>query len=762
MLRKIITIKNVSRFAYYNASGDVELKRYNLVFAENARGKTTLCAILRSLQSGDAAHLIGRTTLGAADAPEIKILLNAGATATFSDGTWSATLPELAIFDSVFVSENVHSGDVVDIDHRRNLYSVIVGKRGVDLAKQIDDLDGETRAKSTEIQEKAAAVQALALGLTVEAFTVLAEDSAIDDKIATKEKELEAVKQAAQIKTRTALGNLALPESPGAAFAALLDKTQEGIAADAEQRVSDQIKAHSMGARGQAWLSEGLQYIHDTAACPFCSQSLDAATALIGAYKTYFSEAYNALRSEINAMRRHVDAALSDREIASLERIVDQNTAAAEFWTRFCEITAPVLQSSRLGDTLRALRQAALALLDHKAAAPLDRITIDAPFIAASASLSTTQQAVGIYNKAVITANALITSKKAATQAADVRKVETELLRLRVIKKRHEPEGKKACDDYATAQQQKKAKQDRKAAVREELDEYTERVIGRYEQTINQLLKDFHAGFRVTGTKHGYPGGVASSTYQILINDTPVELGDAQTPIEKPSFRNTLSAGDKSTLALAFFLAQLAHDPNKASRIVIFDDPFSSQDSFRRECTVQKIKKCGQDCEQVIVLSHDLGFLKRVWDQLLEPADRKCLTLTRIDLFNTTIRECDIEKETQATYKADREMLRAYCLTAQGNPRDVVQKIRPVLEAYCKLLGAGVLVEVDTLGVIVDKIRSAGTAHQLFPLCDKLEELNIYTRRYHHGESPGAATENIDNAELQGYVALTLDMTGGS
>lgn len=52
MPRKIIAIKNVGRFLSYSASGNVELKRYNLIFAENGPGKTTLCAILRSLHLG--------------------------------------------------------------------------------------------------------------------------------------------------------------------------------------------------------------------------------------------------------------------------------------------------------------------------------------------------------------------------------------------------------------------------------------------------------------------------------------------------------------------------------------------------------------------------------------------------------------------------------------------------------------------------------------------------------------------------------------
>jgi len=163
MLRKFVSIKNVGRFLRYSATGDVELKRYSLIFAENGRGKTTLCAILRSLQSGDAAHILGRTTLGSAGAPEILILLDTGA-ATFSTGAWSKTVPSLTVFDSTFVSEHVYSGDAVDLGHKRNLYRVIVGNQGVELSREIESLDAASRAKATEIREKRQLVQRLVPG----------------------------------------------------------------------------------------------------------------------------------------------------------------------------------------------------------------------------------------------------------------------------------------------------------------------------------------------------------------------------------------------------------------------------------------------------------------------------------------------------------------------------------------------------------------------------------------------------------------------
>ena len=69
-LTKFVSIVSVGRFQNYKAAGDVTLKRSTLIFAENGRGKSTLCAILRSLQSNDPAHILGRTTLGSTIGPQ--------------------------------------------------------------------------------------------------------------------------------------------------------------------------------------------------------------------------------------------------------------------------------------------------------------------------------------------------------------------------------------------------------------------------------------------------------------------------------------------------------------------------------------------------------------------------------------------------------------------------------------------------------------------------------------------------------------------
>lgn len=613
---------------------------------------------------------------------------------------------------------------------------------------------------NAEIREKAASLQALLpTNITLETFLATEEDPGIDQRIAAAEVELQALQQTAKIRAKALLTAVTIPALP-VGLAELLATTVDGIARDAETRVNDQVEAHAMHERGQTWLSEGVGYVRNES-CPFCGQSLAPAAQLIAAYRAFFSERYRRLRDNIDAMRTSVEYVLGDRQIASIERILDQNNAGVEFWSRFCVI-APPIPPDTVGDKLRALRDAALDLLGRKTAAPLETVVPGDDFRAAVAVAEASATASAAYNKAVATANAVIGARKIAAGTTDIATASDTLAILRLRKKRYESEVNAACLAYQTAVEHKGTIEKQKRVAKNKLNEHTKTVLERYAQTVNLLLGDFHTGFRITKTEHGYPGGIASSSYQILINSIPVELGDDKTPLNKPSFRNTLSSGDKSTLALAFFIAQLEHDPDKTEKIVVFDDPFNSQDAFRKDHTVRKIRDIGETCAQVMVFSHDLHFLKRLWERLQDkPAERKCLELKRIGLHNTSIVEWDIEGAVQSTYRADRQALTDFYHEGTGKPREVVQRIRPVLETYGKILGAGMVDEADTLGVIVSKIRATGQAHQLYSICDGLEDLNTYTRRYHHGENPQAATEPISDGELHSFVKRTLEMTGG-
>ena len=757
MLQRVISIKNVGRFRNCGAAGDVAFRRYTLIFAENARGKTTLCDILRSLSRNVPDIVVGRATLGAAESPEIQLRI-ANANHDFRNGAWTAAYPNILVFDGVYVRENIFAGDVVDTEHRRNLYRLIIGAQGVNLAATLDALDAQVRDKTTEIRDNRAQIQRFVpQGMAVDAFIVLGEDTDIDPKVAAKELDLQAARHAAQLQQKIGLAALTTPVFP-AALAALLARTFANVAADAESHVRQHVQRHGMRARGEQWIAEGLRYIADDS-CPFCAQGIGA-VGLIQDYRSFFSHEYHALRDEVAALKQQVNAAIGERAAAAIEQSVAQNIAAAESWRQYCQLDTPALpQGQPVNDVLRALREAAQALLDRKAGTPLEAVPPDDRFTAALGNFETLRTALEAYNVVIATANAIIRARKQQAQAANVRGVENDLSRLNAIKARHTPEVVALVDADTRLQGERAVLEAQKATARVQLDAHTQQVITQYGQRINHYLERINASFRISTPTHTYRGGTPSTSYQIIINSSPVDLGDHATPLGRPSFRNTLSGGDRTTLALAFFFAQLEQDANRAQATVVFDDPFGSMDAFRRSHTVNQIYRCGQTCQQVVVFSHDPGFLHLLWNRLA-PADRKSLTLARIGEDNTTIAEWDIERAVQARYRADIDTLQRFFADGEGEPRDVVQRIRPVLEAYCRNLYPTQFGDQVMLGGIITTIRNAGAAHPLAPIVDDFDELNVYCRRYHHADNLNAATEPLDDGELKGYVARTLKLVG--
>ena len=146
-------------FRYGGISGG-EYGKYTLFYAGNGRGKTTLCAMLRSLQTSDASHLLKRRSFQAAIPQEVQLILDTASFGEVFGGAWSAKAEDLHIFDQHFINANVHGGNEIAIDHRRNFYRVVVGPAGVALAEAIDALDLAATAKQTEITNEEEGVAA--------------------------------------------------------------------------------------------------------------------------------------------------------------------------------------------------------------------------------------------------------------------------------------------------------------------------------------------------------------------------------------------------------------------------------------------------------------------------------------------------------------------------------------------------------------------------------------------------------------------------
>lgn len=753
MLKKIVAIKNVGRFKSSSASGNRQLAKHTLVFGPNGYGKTTLCAILRSLQTADGTHIIGRKTLGVTDAQAVELLSSSG-NVRFNGAAWTGTCQELSIFDGTFISENIHAGDVVDIEQKRNLYRVIIGKEGVKFAEEEARLAAASREKTTEVSSSTKLIQTLLpQGMSVEQFIAINVAPDIQLKIEEQEKRLEAVKLASTIKARSGFSEIILPELPEN-IEELFTATIDDVAKDAEEQLALHLSRLGMTKAGESWLAAGVAYVkgHD---CPFCGQDITAST-LVEAYQAVFSDAYMGMKSQIIGVKQQVAKLFGDLSKGHLETVNAQNLSAIEFWQRYCFIDAAGILipedcfsvTAKLGLTL-------IELLDKKFLSPFEALCLDGNFKSDLSDYNMMKQNVVKINSAIKSANETVSSKKEEIVYADVKAEESALAILRTVQRRHEEKINELCDKVALLIKEKEDIDKQKCDVRAILESYTRQVVTPYEAKINSYLDAFNAGFRIAETKHGYPGGVAASSYQLVINNTRVDIGDGRTPADKPSFKNTLSSGDRTTLALAFFLANLEFDPGRDAKIVVFDDPFNSQDAYRRRQTIHEIIKVGRCCAQIIVLSHDANFLKQLWDKVT-PSDRIAMQISDARDNGAKFHEMDLENACKGRIACEVDDLQAYLASNEGKPIDQIKKMRVVLETYCRTTYPTCFDATDWLGDIIGKIRSDPN-HPAYSHHEELDQINDFTKQYHHGPDAAAVpADHIDPTELTGFVRRTL------
>ena len=758
MLKKILAIKNVGRFRNCTAHGNVGLKRTTLVLGANGSGKTTICAILRSLQTQNPSWIMGRKTVDSDKPPTVELLV-AGSAVKFNGQSWSASVPDLMIFDAAFIAQNVHSGEVVEVGHRRNLYRIIIGEAGVQLATTEADLTRKSRDKTNEITAVENRLRSnVPQGMSLAEFIGLPADQSIGSKIENEERTVRALERAQQVLQRPPLSEITLPRLPEG-FDNLLSKTIDGIAEDAEARLAAHLAAHEMGPADGTWIAEGMKYTEDSS-CPFCGQDIRG-VALLDAYRTVFSREYKDLRDSIEDACRKIDEAFGDRAIGRLTTLAEQNRGAVEFWRQYCTLESASWDlPDGIPSAIRALRIAAITLLERKGRTPLEAVQFnDDGFNTAAAAYEEGKSKVRALASAITAANTAIVAKKKEVGSADLRAAKANLARLIAVKRRHSKTVADLCTTHGRLTGEKSTLEEQKKETRKRLNDYTGNVIAPYEDRINKYLDSFYAGFRIKNTRHSYQGGQPASSYQLVINGTAVNLGDGRTPNDVPSFKNTLSSGDRTTLALAFFLSSIAGDPTRSTKTIVFDDPFNSQDRFRRFRTIYAITRAAKDCAQVITLSHDPYFLKEIWDKV--PVDER-VTLNLLDkrAAGTMIEPVDIASACLGRTAEDVADLQAFLHESRGKPSDICRKMRVVLETYMWInYSSSFTAEHDRLGTMTDKIRDGGASHPAWALYDKLDEINTYSRGCHHGKNPAApASTNVDPSELTGFVKDTLQI----
>lgn len=765
MIKSIQLIRNIGQFDSVNSGASILLARLTLAYAENGRGKTTLTAILRSLATGDPISIAERRRLAAQHPPHVVLDCSGGPPAAiFQYNAWNRTLPSMIIFDDFFVDQNIYSGLVVESGHRQSLHDLILGPRGVALTGELLLLIAKIEEHNASLRAKAAVIPVTERGgLSIDDFCLLPARSDIDEAVQLAERALAAVKDQNAIRNTPEFEGLNLPVFDVASIDQILQQDLPALDAEAATRVQAHLAALGEGA--ETWVADGMGRIlqggsvHGEKICPFCAQDLTTSPVIVH-YRAYFSDSYAHLKGAVAKVLELIDSTHGGDVPIVFEREVRVMGERRQFWSRFCDVPGFTLDTTVIARDWKAARDAVVAALSAKQAAPLDRQTLSNEARIAIAAYETHRQALMTLSQQLQQTNQVIRIVKEGAALGNLTALTSDIVRLKAVKARHIPTLAALCNDYLVEKTAKVNTEQLRDQAKTALEQYRASTFPGYQTAINRYLSLFNAGYRLDSVSAADTRGGPTCTYNIVINNTLVPVTGTESRPGEPSFRNTLSAGDRNTLALAFFFASLDQDPDLSNKVVVIDDPMSSLDEHRSLTTAQELRRLSQRAAQVIVLSHNKSFLCRIW----EGADRTLRAAFEVsrDQVGSTISSWNVDSDSITEHDRRHALLRTYLANGISNKREVACAVRPMLESFFRVANPEYFLPGTLLGPFKGLCEQRrGTAQQILNDQDiqELGDLIEYANKFHHDTNPAWDTEVINDGQLQGFVDRTLKFT---
>lgn len=772
MIKRINTLKHTGRFVELRGGqgepGD--FSELNVIYAKNASGKSTLCDVLRSLTTGDASYLIGRQRLGGNNPPEVFIAL-AGpnpATARFQNGAWQngGACPPIHIYDDRFVTENVLVGHHINVDQRRSLYGLVIGAQAIALKQAVDAAEQSlTAATATERTARSDLTRLIPQGQTIDTFREVAETPNVDQRIAEAKEALATSTQtkskADAIRQRTSLSPVDIPEIPDQ-LQEVLSATLDGAALEAEQKVRDHLEATSEGLSID-WLGQGHRAQTGTV-CPHCGQDMEGLD-ILASYRALFSGALQAQETLRNTVTEAAGRAFGETARNAIRETLGAHETERGWWNDAAgfQIQLPDLPSSdNIQESLAGVHNTLNAALGRKTANPGTEIALTVEEQQSLDTWNAVAAELRTYNTGIEEINQSLKNQKSNAATIDLAPLTAQVASLEISKARHQQPVIDAFAAFDAAVTAKTTAQQNKQSANEALRTQSNQLLDEYGEKINELLDLFAVDFRIVSSGVNFRGGQPSGdlAIELLGHQIATTPGDAGNP-GQPSLSNTLSGGDRSALALAFFLAKVEREQDLADSIVVFDDPFHSQDRSRQQRTIERIHRLARDAKQCFVLSHDLDFARAV-----EPVHGvTCRTfLLNPVATHTTLEPQPLPMLPSRAYEVSYALLQNY-IAAPGDfaaeMPNVAKTLRTILEEYLQLKFPQRWVEgTDWFGTMIGKIRDATGDDPLVGCQDLVEELtqvNEYSQRFHH-RTTGATGDIPDERELVGYAKQTLSI----
>jgi wobble nucleotide-excising tRNase len=574
----------------------------------------------------------------------------------------------------------------------------------------------------------------------------------VEKEIESAKRDLKSVEKLTELRTRKR------PQTPNQVqfdneeFQSFLADGLEGISLKAMRQVREHVSTVLDKSEGQKWLAYGLAHVADNL-CPYCQQDL-ADSPIASAYADFFSAAFKKHMLELRSQEtRFLQVLGPEGRQSSLKSLVDARDKALA-WMNDCFLDVAALSSpiEPIEDAWAKHAETLRALVARKLESPTDPIACDESVNLALAGLQAALGDLENLRSAVHEAETQIAKRMVALESMKPQETIQRLALLQNTEKRYQPEVARVCGRVTRLERAKKRIDGAKERERNDLNQRMDALLTKYKEDINGFLEKFGTRIRIVGERVDHRTRQPKVEYKLQVAGHEVDLGDGGTVASTPCLGNTLSDGDKNSLALSFFLAHLKRC-DLASTIVVIDDPVTSLDRHRRGQTCNEIVRLARECRQVIVLTHEPRLARALWKAT--PVNRLSTLATIRQNGTNALVSWDMERGTADRYFRSYLDLCKY-VEQGGDPGHAVRQLRQLMEGYLRRRFPGRWSEKIWLGTMLGDIRNAGVGNPLRELqgqfYDELADINDLTKQFHHDD--GADTE--DDIELDDASALPV------
>jgi wobble nucleotide-excising tRNase len=761
VITKIKRLKSIGKFYDFSSKGDgLDWCKTTFLYAPNAYGKSTLVNVCRSLQSNSPQLIKARRTLGADFSPEAVVIVE-GVNHVFNGTKWDRACPTIQIFDVPFIHENILS-HAIEHSHRKNIHRIIIGAQGITLAEQLAKLKGGEKGKRQRLDDLSNQfTMAQITQYPIAKFLSISsdEEAHVQDRILKLEQQIKSKE------SETVVRGLSCPQPLSAPYfdLTLVNSLVTQILASthdvAEKRVLDHIRRNfSESAKAKEFIRLGVDLIQVD--CPFCGQDLNNAASLLAAYREFFDDTFRNYESNLKQQAEALNEWNIDNSLTTLVSDHNVNVSIVKQWEPFIGVAtlpdAPVIVEEARRK-LKKLKAAVLLELGKKEKDPNSDVDTS-QFDLLTAGIASLKGHIEAYNTAVAELNNRAKKYIGELPTSDIASIRLALTKEREIEKRFKPEWKKWVVDYEFAKKDAEDLSKEKTNKQKELEDYSRTIFSTYQKRINELLFFLGTDFAVTDLS-GKTDARANESYSefgFLILKQKVPLTARQD--DMPCFKTTLSEGDKSTLAFAFFIAALEKLPDIKDQIVILDDPLSSLDETRREATARVLLELSPKVKQLCVFTHKKDFLGMLFDKMPDST----VLQVRYDKTNgSRLEALDVEEDRKSDYVRMVEEMMHYVTEDFGPTPDSMQgNIRKMFEIvlktkyYCAL--ASDIKARKGFGKLLECLFEAGLIDSA--LKPKLFDLCNLTNGPHHGEIVDAPSRKLTRDELIPLIQESLTL----